>query len=26
VIKNPGDLTDEQQLSLARIKRTNTAL
>src|SRR5664279_1064644 len=26
VIKNPPDLTDEQQLSLARIKRTNTAL
>jgi transposase len=26
VIKNPGDLTDGQQLSLARIKRTNTAL
>ena len=26
VIKNPGELTDEQQLSLARIKRTNTAL
>ncbi len=26
VVKNPGDLTGNQQLSLARIKNTNTAL
>jgi transposase len=26
VIKNPGDLTDDQQLSLARIKTTNSGL
>ena len=26
VVKNPADLTDDQQLSLARIKTTNSAL